>query len=375
MKIFKLAIVHDDFIQKGGAEFLVLDLILELQKTNSYQIEVFSSVISFEWEEIFKSHQIKYHQSFLGKIPFAQKFSKVFFFGNFFYYAFESFDFSDFDVVFSSSTRFGHSVVTKPTTFHISYINSPSKMLWEVNKYFYSKNLLYKIIKYFLPKKRIYDYITHQRADQVISNSLNIQKKVRKNYQRDSFVLYPFKKININTKQNIQNEKKDFYLLVSRIVPWKRIDYVIHAFNELGLNLKIAGVGDRKYLKNLKSISKENIEFLGYVTEAQKLDLMRKAKFGISPQDEDFGLTNVEFLACGTPVIYFKRGGAQEIIGDSHGAPFLYQDKNCLKESILGIQDRSFQTDQLVLKAGSFNSCNFVNLLSDLINKQEYSRI
>lgn len=362
MKRLKIAVVHDDFIQYGGAEFLVLDLLKELKKNPNLQITVFSSIISSNWKSKIEQLGISYVESFLSKVPFSSKISKIYFFSNLFYLAFESFDFSEFDIVFSSSTRFGHSVITNPNTLHISYINSPSKALWEVDKYFYGKKFLYNLIKNFLPQKRVYDYVTQQRSDLIISNSKNILKKISKIYQRNSLILHPFKDLNFNTN----SKKENYFVLVSRIIPWKRIDYVIEAFNSIKENLIIIGKGDSNYLDYLKSISKENITFLGFIANDEKYQLISKAKGLIVSQDEDFGLVIVEALSLGTPIIYYNKGGAKEILSDEFGQSFDFQNSGSLVEAINTFNHKTYSTEKLKNYSLKFTSGHFIERLNEI---------
>jgi len=365
MKKLKLAIVHDDFIQNGGAEYLIFEFVKELLKKEMYEITIFSSIISKEWEKKFIEVGVVLKPSFLSSIPFSDKISKFYFLTNLFYLAFESFDFSDYRVVFSSSTRFGHSIITSPNTFHISYLNSPSKMLWEIQKYYIGKKMLYQLVKNFLPNKRILDYITQQRADTVISNSYNISRKVKKLYNRDSLVIYPF----VKTENYINNfEKKDYYLLISRLIPWKRIDYVINVFNSLpDRKLIIVGKGDSKYINKLKSLSKSNIEFIGYISKEEKIKKIIEAKGLIVPQDEDFGLIIPEALSLGTPVIYFNKGGAKEILSSGYGQAFENQTADSLSRAILKFETNKFDSTKLIELGNQFSVSNFTNQITKLI--------
>jgi len=374
MKKFKLAIVHDDFIQQGGAEFLVFELLQELSKLENISVKVYSSIINYYWKEKFNSIGLEYQESFLAKIPFSDKISKLYFLSNLFYLAFESFDFSEYDVVFSSSTRFGHSIITKPSTLHISYLNSPSKMLWEVNKYYYGKKFIYNLVKNFLPDKRIYDFVTQQRADMIIANSKNILKKIKKIYQRDSIILYPFKNgfNNQHSKYTtlVTKNSTPKYVLISRIVPWKRINYVIETFNLNQENLVIIGKGDKDYLKQLKSQSKPNIRFLGYVSDEEKTQILSSAKALIVSQDEDFGLVIVEALSLGTPIIYYNQGGAKEILSSEYGESFESQNSSSLQEALNNFKSKTYSKNKLREYAQKFSSEHFIKEIIKMFNSK-----
>jgi len=358
----KIAFVHDDFIQFGGAEKLFLDVIKDFSADNLFEIKIFSSLISPEWAQVFNENGFLFEESFLNKIPYCYKIYKFFFIFNLFYLAFYEFDFSDFDVVISSSTRFGHGIITKPSTFHISYINSPSRGLWEENKYFYGKKFLYLIIKNFLPKKRVYDLYTQHNSDLIISNSLNIKNKVKKIYRRNSIVLYPFVP---KQKPNLCSKKEDIYLLVSRLVSWKRLDFVINTFNLNGKNLVVIGTGPEFY--NYTKMANKNIVFLGYVNDFEKIEYFKRAKFFIFPQNEDFGITLLEAINYDCVPIYYKKGGATEILKNHLGIGFQSQTIESLQGAIN--QAQSLVPNKLVKERilNQFDKDYFLKFLKRII--------
>ena len=363
MKKIKIAVVHDDFIQLGGAEFLTFDT-LKLLKNNGYEITVFSSIFSQFWKKKILKLGIEFEESFLGKLPLVDKISKLFFYTNLFYLAFESFDFSDYDIVLSFSTRYAHCIITKPSSLHISYLHSPSKVLWEIKKYFFNQKFLYFISKNFLPNKRIIDFYSQQRSDLVVANSKNISSKILKLYSRKSEVIYPFVKKRILTENT---KKEDFFVLISRIIPWKRIDYVIESFNQMDAKLVIIGRGDRKYLNYLKKISKPNINFVGYVSENEKFEILRKAHALIVPQDEDFGLVTVESLTLGTPVVYFNKGGTREIIDSRFGVPVADQLPDLLTKAIKDFKNINFNSEEIKNYSLKFSEETFFKQIDALI--------
>jgi glycosyltransferase involved in cell wall biosynthesis len=358
---YKIAIVHDDFIQFGGAENLIFDISKKLNLNSDFEIVIYSSLISTKWKKKLSNASLKYQESFLSYIPFCYLISKIFFIPNLFYLAFQSFNFDEFDIVFSSSTRFGHSVITKPSTYHISYLNSPSKMLWSTGEYFKSKDKLYRLVYIFLNNKRVIDQVTQNYSDLVISNSKNIRRKVAKFYRRNSIVLYPYIESGFMLKP-----KENYYVLVSRLVSWKRIDYVIKAFNELGERLVIIGSGPQ--LSYLKKISNSNVKFTGFIGEAAKRELISKSTAMIFPQNEDFGLSIVESLCLGTPILYFNKGGAKEILNESLGIPFEEQNAESLISAINKHKFRSYNVEELLLSGSYYNSDNFIGFLTKLIN-------
>lgn len=338
IKKIRIAFVHDDFIQFGGAERLILDIVNEFQNDENFEVAVYASIISKQWQEILTQKNLKFTQSFLVKIPYIDRFSKLLFFTNLYYLAFSEFNFDSFDIVFSSSTRYGHSVITKPDTFHISYINSPSRALWDEKRYFFGKKFLYLLIKNFLPSKRILDFYSQNYADLLISNSKNIARKVKKYYQKNSLILYPF----LNQKETGSNTpKKDYFLIISRLVAWKRFDFVIETFNQTAEKLIVVGSGpefDRYRLK-----SQNNIVFKGYTSDEEKFELLKNAKALIFPQNEDFGITLLESLSVFCPIIYLNQGGAKEILNPKVGVSFKYQNQESLLSALNNFNKLSFR--------------------------------
>lgn len=364
IKKIKIAFVHDDFIQFGGAEKLILEIITEFQNDKNFDILIFSSIISPKWKNVFHNMDLKYKESFLGFMPFSYVYSKLFFINNFFYYAFGSFDFSDFDIVISSSTRFGHSIVTKPSTFHISYINSPPKALWDERKYFFNKNLFYILIKNILPYKRIYDFYTQFYADLVICNSLNIQRKVSKNYKRKSIVLFPFVSLK-EFKDSNNIIKGEYFLIISRLISWKRIDYVINTFNKN--NHKLIVIGDGEELERYKKISNPNINFTGYISDEEKNNLLKNATALIFPQNEDFGITILEALNCNIPVIYLNKGGAKEILNSQVGIGYDSQTSSDLERAISKLKTFKFNPKESRVILNRYSRENFIKFLKKLV--------
>lgn len=363
-KKIKIAFVHDDFIQFGGAEKLFLEVIRDFQDDQNFEIVIFSSIISPEWKETFHNLSLKFVESFLGFLPYSYLYSRLFFVNSFFYYAFESFDFSEFDVVISSSTRFGHFVITKPSTIHISYVNSPSRALWDERKYFFNKRLFYFLIKSLLPKKRIYDFYSQFYADLVICNSLNIKRKVSKIYGRKSIVLFPFVSLkNIDDSNNKISD--DYFLIISRLISWKRIDYVIDTFNNN--NLKLVVVGEGEELVRYQKISNPNITFTGYISDEKKNNLLKNATALIFPQNEDFGITILEALNCSIPVVYLNKGGAKEILNNKVGISYESQSSSDLEKAIFKVRYFNFDKEESKYILERYSKDKFVRFLKKLV--------
>jgi glycosyltransferase involved in cell wall biosynthesis len=254
-------------------------------------------------------------------------------------------------------------VITKPETYHISYLNSPSRMLWSSLEYFKRNQKLFWLVKSYLSSKRLIDQTSQNYSDLIISNSKNIRRKISRFYQRNSLVLYPYIESGFMLKP-----KENYYVLVSRLVSWKRIDYVIKAFNELGEKLVIIGSGPE--LSYLKKIANSNIEFTGYIDEVAKRELIAKSTALIFPQNEDFGLAIIESLCVGTPILYFNKGGAKEILNESLGVSFDKQSSESLKIALNKHQLKSYNLEELLLSGSKYSSDSFINFLTRLINSR-----
>ncbi len=356
----KLAIVFDDLIQFGGAERLLLSVCEIWPKAPLY-----TAVASKKWQQICKAKGITLKTSFLQKFPFAEKLNKFYALLGLHILAYENFDFSDFDVVLSVSARFAHGVITKPGTSHICYMNSPARMFWEPQDYFMPRGLR-KLAEPFLSHFRVWDYVASQRVDHFIANSKTPQARIKKYYKRDSVIIYPF----VDTPQEKKwDNSKDFYLLMSRLVPWKRVDVAIEACGKLGLPLKIAGSGtDEARLKRLASKC-ENINFEGYVGDDKKWELLHACKALIQTQCEDFGLVPLEAMACGKPVVAYGSGGALEtVLPGETGAFFADQNAQSLEEVLRKTDFQSYSSESCFKQAKAFDKKSFQGQLKKFVD-------
>src|SRR3989344_1945922 len=301
----KVALVHDHLIQDGGAERVLVILQEIYPQAPTYTLLFDQKKLG----RIFRDKDIR--TSFLQRWPGAVKHYQWFL--PFMPTATESYDLMDYDVVISSSSAMAKGVITRSNTLHLCYCHTPTRYLWsdthryiEELKYNY---LIKRIIPPILTRLRAWDQLAAQRVDLFIANSKNVADRIRKYYRRDSIVIHP----PVTTDQFKISDKIDKYFLTGgRLVAYKKFDLAIKAFNRLGIPLKIFGTGPEE--KNLKNLAKDNIEFLGKISQKNLAEVYSKALAFIHPQIEDFGITAVESLASGRPVIAFNAGGAQETI-------------------------------------------------------------
>lgn len=366
----KIALVHHWLVGMRGGEKIVDFLCEMIPDIDIYTLIYDKSRIN---DNI---NSKKIYTSFLQKMPFSKKKHQVYL--PLMPIAIEQFDLSGYDIVLSIESGIAKGVLTKPETCHICYCNTPMRYLW--NMYFeYLKNekpgfFKSRFIKAFFNYLRVWDLATASRVDYFMSNSENVKKRIMKYYRRDSKVVYP--PVSINDFIFSEN-KEDFYLVVSQLVSYKRIDIVVDAFNELNKNLIIIGDGPER--KKLQKNAKENIKFLGWKDDSVLKDYYSRARAFVFPGEEDFGITPVEAQASGTPVIGFGKGGLLETVIDGEtGVLFYRQDVSGLIEAVKRFEEmeKSFDCNKMRENAKKFDVSIFKSQLEDFITEKyrEYCR-
>ncbi|MEA2088889.1 MAG: glycosyltransferase [Patescibacteria group bacterium] len=357
----RVAIVHDMLTQYGGAE-KVLKAIADIYP----QAPIFTLIYNEKkLGHIFSKHRIK--TSFLQKFPFAK---------NKFQYllplmppAIESYNLKNFDLIISSASALSKGTIIPPSALHICYCHTPTRYLW-VNSQDYISSLKYNkliksIIKLYLTRLKIWDYSTVSRVDKFIANSYNVKKRIKKFYDRESAVIYP----PVNIKKFFVSEKnKEYFLIGGRIVPHKKFDIAITAFNKLNIPLKVFGEGPD--YKALKKKANKNIEFLGFIKEEDKPKLYSQARAFLHPQEEDFGITLVEAMASGTPAIAYKAGGAKESVKEGlSGEFFLEQTWESLAEKVINFDDNKYNRYEIAQSVEKFSNENFKEKIKKFIQE------
>ena len=295
----KLALVHDYLAQDGGAE-AVLRAFQEIWPAAPTYVLFYNKETA---HQSFKEREIK--TSFLQKIPLVK--TRYQWFLPLMPHATETHELDNFDVILSSTSAFAKGVITQPNSLHISYCHTPTRYLWN-NTADYVGDLKYnwfvkKGINLLLTKLRLWDSLAASRVDIFVANSRAVAHRIKKFYRRESAVIHPPIEAR---KFKIAEKLDDYFVAGGRLVSYKRFDLIVRAFNRLGLKLKIFGDGP-EYQK-LKDAAKSNIEFLGRISDAERAEVLSRAQAFIHPQEEDFGLTAVEAMASGRPVIAWPRG-------------------------------------------------------------------
>ncbi len=354
----KIALIHDWLVGIRGGE-KVLEQIISALKEN-YEIErleIFTLVHKKNSQsEIIEN--IKINTSFIQKLPFGIK--KYRYFLPVFPYAIESFDLNDFDLIISSSHAVAKGIIPNSKALHICYCHTPMRYIWEhYHTYFGNSGFIKKMIYGYVAKNlREWDIISSNRVDYFIANSLNVKTRIQKIYGKDAEVIYPPVDTDFfNCEDKFKRE--EYYLIISALVPYKKVDIAIKAFNKTDLKLIIVGEGpEKKKLKKL--VKKDNIEFKGAVDDKSLLEYYCKAKALVFTGEEDFGIVPVEAQSCGLPVIAFKKGGALEtVIENETGIFFNKQTPDSLLAAIDNFSKTRFNNRLLKENSEKFSKMNF----------------
>ena len=311
----KIALVHEFLNQLGGAE-RVLQNFLEIWPEATVHVLIYDRGKTFGIFEAYKKRL-----SLLDGMPFAHSHHRWLL--PLMPFAVERFNFEDYDVVISDASSFAKGVQTKGK-LHVSYCHTPTRFLWTESDDYISSQPYPAYAKWgaraILPFLKRWDYKASKRPDYFIANSVNVQRRIKKYYGRDSIVVSP----PVDTELfHPHGEKENYFFVASRIEPYKKIELVIRAFNDLGLPLKVAGSGTDS--GRLRKLARSNIEFLGRISDEELRQRYSEALAFIFPAEEDAGIMPLEAQSCGTPVIAYRAGGALETVKESITGEFFSQ--------------------------------------------------
>lgn len=346
----RVALIHDYLAQDGGAE-RVLKALHEVWP----EAPIF--VLFHDAKKIPYLNQAHIKESWLSKMPWIK--SHFQWYLPWMPHATEQYNLKDFDVVISSTSAFAKGVIIYPHTLHISYCHTPTRYLWSDTHDYLAELRYNRVIKAFLPRifhrLRLWDQLSANRVDHFVANSKTVEQRIQKYYRRTSSVIYPPVDTDIfSITQTIEN----YFVAGGRLVPYKRIDLVVQVFNRLKYPLKIFGIGPE--LKKLQRLAKPNIEFLGRITDEEKSDLFARAQAFIHPQLEDAGVTPLESLASGRPVIAYQAGGAAETIAQGEtGVLFPKQSWESLLDAVLHFNKEGWDSAHIREQAQKFNTHSF----------------
>ncbi|MBI5621874.1 glycosyltransferase [Candidatus Falkowbacteria bacterium] len=357
----KVALVHDHLVQYGGAEKVLKALhdifpeapiftLLYDQKTMGNDFVKKDIRPSFLQDLPFG---LKKYQWYLPLMPAATK----------------RHDLTGYDLVISSASAMAKGVITGPHTLHLCYCHTPTRYLWtDTHSYLKELNtnrLLKKIIPLYLTRLRKWDQLAAQRVDYFVANSKNVADRIAKYYRRDSEVIYPPVEIDqFYTAEQLNH----YYLAGGRLVPYKRFDIIVNAFNKLGIPLKIFGTGPEE--AKLRKMARPHIEFLGKVSDQRKAELYAHCLAFINPQEEDFGITAVEAMAAGRPVIAYPLGGALEtVVPGVTGEFFEEQNWESLGDAVIRFKPENYDSKKIRQQAEKFSLEEFKKRIMDYIEK------
>ncbi len=367
----KVALIHDHLAQDGGAE-KVLEVFCQMfPKAPIYTLLYDKKKVAHRYPDR------RIDTSIIQKMPGGVRFYQWYL--PFMPMAVEFFDLREYNLVISDTSSFAKGVITQPSTVHVCYCHTPTRYLWSdthqyINELKYNK-FLKKIASLILSRIRSWDRLAADRVDHFIANSKAVQERITKYYKRDSVVIYPPVEVD---KFFIARELEDFFLIGCRLAPYKRVDLVVEVFKKLGLNYKLKVFGDGVDLKRLKKIAKNcpNIEFLGRISDKEKARLMSKCLAFLNPQEEDFGISKVEAMASGRPVIAYKKGGALEtIIEGKTGVFFAEQTVDSLSTVVQKFYtdikegQKKWDSQEIREHAKKFSRDNFEENIKNFIDK------
>lgn len=366
MRYMKVALVHELLTMKGGAETFVRMLGDLFPDAPIYTL-LYDEKKLGDWfpKERVRTSNLQNRGSFNHHL-FLRQFPK----------AVEAWDFSEFDLVISSSSAFAHGIITNGKPKHICYVHSPARYLWDRTHDVQEragKGVIGTLKRAYLSrtfhKLRMWDAEAAARPDALLAASKEVQRRIKLYWERESTVVYPpIDNFWLQAKPQASSRKlQEYFLIVSTLVPYKRIDLAIEACNQTKQHLKI--VGDGSDMSRLKKLAGPTIEFYGRREKDELRDLYGNAIATIFPGDEDFGLVPLESMACGTPVIAYHAGGALETIIDGvTGCFFDEPAAENLRKTLLSFDHKKYSKEKCRLHAFHFSKSQFEQQLYAQIN-------
>lgn len=359
------AFVHDWLVTWGGGENVLENAVEALGPapihTLIYKPEVFAAS-PIGRQTIFPSFlqrlpgSFRNHRRYLPLMPLAV----------------EQFDLREYPVVFSSCHAVAHGVLLRADQLHVNYVHSPMRYSWHLYHQYLQESGLAQGLKSWIARGllhylRLWDFQAAQRPDHVLANSHWTAGNVWRAYRRQAKVIYP--PVDTDAYRPLA-PRDDYYLTVSRLVPYKRIGLILEAFRGLGYPLKV--VGDGPLLRSYRRIAPTNVEILGWQPKDRLAELMGRARAFVYIAEEDFGITPVEAQAAGCPVIAYGRGGVGETVIDGKtGCLFYEQSVEALSAAVRRFEDApdAFRIEELRRHAERFSRRRFADELGDFVEK------
>ncbi len=356
----RVALVYDRVNKWGGAERILLALH-ELFPEAS----LFTSV--YDQKGALWAKRFSIRTSFLQKVSLARRSHELF--GVLMPIVFEQFSFDSYDLVISVTSEAAKGIIVKPQTKHICYCLTPTRYLWSGYEDYFSTSLFRLIASPAVSYLKRWEEVAISRPDIFVAISNEVKRRIKKYYHIDAQIIYP--PLDSNENKNILPVKeRGYFLVVSRLVAYKRIDLAVKACNERKLPLKIIGTGSE--LGRLRAIAGPSITFLGSLTDEEVVSYYKGCRALLFPGKEDFGLTVLEAQQYGKPVIAYKAGGAIETVLEGKTGLFFYpQTIKALEKAIRRFERRRFRKEECQLQAARFSKAlfkeQFLNLVDSIV--------
>ena len=362
----KTAVIHEWLVTYAGSERVVEQMLSLYPEADLF------SLVEFLPDELKHFIQHKSVQtSFIQKLPFANpKFRQYL---PLMPLAIEQFDLSAYDLVLSSNHAVAKGIITHPDQLHICYMHTPIRYAWDLQQEYLKGAQLNRGIRSFfvqlvLHYLRLWDFASASRVDHFVANSHFVARRIWKTYRRPAQVIYP--PVAVDRFQP-KTQREEFYFILSRFVPYKRVDLVVEAFTRLGLPLVV--IGDGANWKQVKALAGVNVQLLGHQPDAIVVDYMQRCKAFVFAAAEDFGIAPVEAQAAGAPVIAYAKGGVTEtVIPNKTGVFFLEQTVESLVEAVLRFESEAdtFDTEVIRQNAERFSPEVFRRQFSEFVDEK-----
>jgi glycosyltransferase involved in cell wall biosynthesis len=304
----KIAVIHDWLVTYAGADRVLEQILLCFPEADLFSLVDFlpANQRGFILDK-------PVHTSFFQQLPFGHRAFRKYF--PLMPLAVEQFDLSPYDLVISSSHSVAKGVITGPDQLHICYCHSPMRYAWDLQHQYLretglDKSVLGWFARWMLHRGRMWDFRTANGVDEFVANSHFIARRIWKTYRREATVIYP--PVDVDSL-SAKEDKDDFYLTVSRLVPYKKVNLIVEAFGRMP-DKKLVVIGDGPQFQSIKAAAGKNVTMLGFQDSQVVRDHMQRANGFVFAAEEDFGISVLEAQACGTPVIAFGKGGALETV-------------------------------------------------------------
>ncbi len=357
----RIAVVHDQLYTMGGAELVLKEILACFPGADLF---VLFDILPEADRGFLQDRKIV--TTGMQRFPQLRRFHRHYF--GFMPLQIEQLDLKGYDVIVSSSYLVAKGVIVGPDQFHLCYIHSPMRYVWDMQLDYLREMKMERGIGGFVLRRlfhrlRIWDARTAAGVDRFVANSHYIARRVRKTYRRDSTVIYPPVDVDRLTAGVVPPAREDFFLTVSRLVPYKRVDLIVAAFAALP-DARLVVIGDGPERRRIEALAGPNVTVMGRQPDDVVRDHFHRAAAFVYAAEEDFGIVPVEAQACGTPVIAYGKGGACETVieadgDDATGLFFRAQTPSAIADAVRRFRARPFAADACRRQASRFAAARF----------------